>query len=253
MNFRISRLLAIAAFAVACLLGNGQSLAQNAYITNRVSSTVSVINTATNTVIATIPIDNGSPGPGPFPGPGGVAVSPDGSKVYIANIEFNTVSVIDTASNTVTATIPVGVNPESVAVTPDSSKVYVTNGTSGSTPGTVSVIDTATNTVISTIPAGVNPFGVAVTPDGSKVYVTNGASEGISVIDTATNTVTTILGNGEPTGILPHSGVAVSPDGSKVYVGNYMTNAYPKPAEPEPNRLMRSGHASPSAMRAKFG
>ncbi len=253
MNLRISGLLAIAAFALTDFLASAQSLAQNAYITNHVSSTVSVIDTATNMVTATItiPVDSGTPTP--FAGPGGVAVSPDGSKVYVANIESNTVSVIDTATNTITTTIPVGSFPESVAVSPDGSKVYVTNGTSGTTPGTVSVIDTATNTVIATIPAGVNPFGVAVTPDGSKVYVTNAASEGISVIDTATNTVTTILGSSEPTGILPHTGVAVSPDGSKVYVGNYMTNAYPKPAEPEPNRLMRSRHTSPSAMRAKFG
>jgi YVTN family beta-propeller protein len=55
MKLRICRLLAIVAFA-CCLLGSAQSLAQNAYITNMGSNNVSVINTATNTVIATIPI-----------------------------------------------------------------------------------------------------------------------------------------------------------------------------------------------------
>ncbi len=99
MKLRISGLLAIAAFAVAGLLGSAQSLAQNAYITNYGSNTVSVIDTATNTVTATIPV-----GIDPY----GVAVTPDGSKVYVANVGSNTVSVIDTATNTVTATIPVG-------------------------------------------------------------------------------------------------------------------------------------------------
>jgi YVTN family beta-propeller protein len=76
MNFRISGLLAIGAFALAGLLDSGQGIAQNAYITNRVSNTVSVIDTGTNAVTATIPIGGG----GPFgPHPGGVAVSPDGS------------------------------------------------------------------------------------------------------------------------------------------------------------------------------
>ena len=56
---------------------------------------MSVIATATNTVIATIPV-----GAEPL----GVAVTPDGSKVYVAN-SHNSVSVIDTATNTVTATI----------------------------------------------------------------------------------------------------------------------------------------------------
>ena len=48
--------LLIAAFALAGLLGSGQCLAQNAYITNLNSNTVSVIATKTNTVIATIPV-----------------------------------------------------------------------------------------------------------------------------------------------------------------------------------------------------
>jgi YVTN family beta-propeller protein len=70
MNIRISGLIAV--FVAACLLGSAQSLAQNAYITNfgGPDHTVSVIDTATNAVIATIPV-----GDSPF----GVAVSPDGS------------------------------------------------------------------------------------------------------------------------------------------------------------------------------
>jgi YVTN family beta-propeller protein len=52
MNLRISGL--IAAFALAGLLGSAQSLAQNAYIPNFGFDSVSVINTATNKVTATI-------------------------------------------------------------------------------------------------------------------------------------------------------------------------------------------------------
>jgi YVTN family beta-propeller protein len=50
--------------------------------------------------------------------PWGVAVNPDGSHVYVANFISNTVSVIATASNKVTATIAVGTHPRGVAVTP---------------------------------------------------------------------------------------------------------------------------------------
>ena len=66
----------------------------------------------------------------------------------------NTVSVIDTASNTVVATIPVGVNPVGVAITPDGTRAYVTNEGSN----TVSVIDIATNTVVATISVGASSF-----------------------------------------------------------------------------------------------
>jgi YVTN family beta-propeller protein len=97
MNFRISGLLAIAAFALTGFLG-AQSLAQNAYITNFSDSTVLVINTQTDLVTATISQS--------FASPRAVSVTLDGSKVYITNTGNGTVSVIDTATNTVTATIP---------------------------------------------------------------------------------------------------------------------------------------------------
>ena len=50
---------------------------------------MSVIATATNTVTATIAVGGA---------PGGVAVSPDGSTVYVANQSDNTVSVIAAAT-----------------------------------------------------------------------------------------------------------------------------------------------------------
>ena len=89
--------------ALACLVAPASVLAENAYITNLVSANVSVIDTATNTVIATIPVG----GLSPF----GVAVTPDGRKVYVANSGSNNVFVIDTASNLVLAVVSVGIQP----------------------------------------------------------------------------------------------------------------------------------------------
>ena len=104
-----------------------------------------------------------------------------------------TVSVIDTATNTVLgAPISVGVGPSGVAVHPVGMRVYVTNNTSS----TVSVIDTATHTVTATIPVDNGPFGVAVHPAGTRVYVANNGSNTVSVIDTATNTVTATISVG---------------------------------------------------------
>ena len=76
--------------------------AQNAYITNAVDGTVSVIDTTTNTVATTITVPINATG---------VAVTPDGSKVYVTDLNGNTVLVIATATNTVVATITVGANP----------------------------------------------------------------------------------------------------------------------------------------------
>src|SRR5207253_2081625 len=87
------------------------------------------------------------------------AITPDGTRAYV-DAGSSTVSVIDTATNTVVATIPVGADPSGVAITPDGTRAYVTD--QGST--TVSVIDTATNTVVATINVGADPVAVAITP-----------------------------------------------------------------------------------------
>jgi YVTN family beta-propeller protein len=161
-------------------------------------------------------------------------VSAWAQKAYITNYDDNTVSVIDTTTNTVVKTIPVGLGPFGVAVSPDGARTYVTNyGNQVSSSNSVSVIDTATDIVIAAIPVGSYPFGVAVTPDNTKVYVTNTASASVSVIDTATNTVskTIIVGtactnfpnvpSGEPgfSNCQMPIGVAVSPDGTEAWVG----------------------------------
>ncbi|WP_405583027.1 Ig-like domain repeat protein [Streptomyces sp. NBC_01190] len=172
------------------------------YVTNEDDNTVSVISTATNTVIATIPV-----GSVPF----WAAVSPDGLSVYVTNSGGNTVSVISTATNTVTTTIPVGSVPLGIAVAPSGLLAYVAN----SADGTVSVISTVTNTLTATIPVGTAPFGVAIAPNGLLVYVTNSGGNTVSVISTATNTVTATI----PVGTAPF-GVAVTPDGLYAYVAN---------------------------------
>jgi YVTN family beta-propeller protein len=56
-----------------------------------------------------------------------VAVTPDGHHAYVANFGANHLSVIDTARNTVAATILVGTGPLAVALAPDGRHAYVAN------------------------------------------------------------------------------------------------------------------------------
>jgi YVTN family beta-propeller protein len=83
---------------------------------------------------------------------------PDGKRLYLSNGGDHNVMVIDTATDQVTATIPVGQRPWNMAITRDGAKLYVANGRSNS----VSVIDTAKNAVIKTIPVGQMPWGVHI-------------------------------------------------------------------------------------------
>jgi YVTN family beta-propeller protein len=121
-----------------------------------------------------------------------VAINSAGSRVYVTNLSSNNVSVLDTASNTVTVTVAVGRNPVGVAVNPAGTRVYVANNGSN----TVSVLDTASNTVTATAAVGINPAGVGVDPTGTRVYVANQNGNNVSVIDTGSNTVTATVAVG---------------------------------------------------------
>jgi YVTN family beta-propeller protein len=93
---------------------------------------------------------------------GEIAITPDGKQAYVADGDSpGTVSVIDTATNAVVATVPVGSIPEGVAITPDGKHAYVTNNGSN----TVSVIRTATSRVeAATIALSAEPFFVGIVP-----------------------------------------------------------------------------------------
>jgi YVTN family beta-propeller protein len=171
MKLRVCGLLAIAAFALVGVLGSAQSPAQNAYITNAVSDNVSVIETATNKVTATIPLV------APHSTAYGVAVTP--AMVYVGDSSSGSLSVIDAATNTLTTTIPVNSQVFGVAVSPDRSRVYAAFFNGPTETAGVAVIDTASNAVIGSIPVALGAFGVAVSPDGSRVYVATGSPPGV--------------------------------------------------------------------------
>jgi YVTN family beta-propeller protein len=83
-----------------------------------------------------------------------VAIDPHGEAVYVANMNDNSVSVIDAATLAILATIPVGASPVGVAADPGGSAVHVAN----SFDDNVSVIDTASHQVVATVPVGSGPY-----------------------------------------------------------------------------------------------
>jgi serine/threonine-protein kinase len=192
--------------------------------------TISVIDTASNTVSSTIPVGSN---------PQGLAISPDGRRVYVTNsgtyswtgrgsyeLQGSTVSVIDTSSNTVDATIPCGSNPKGVGITPNNRSAYIAESGPIDIPGgAVSEIDTATNTVTSRVMVGEYPQFLAITPDGRRAYVSNSGPYGaagstVSVINTDTNTVIETISVGSKP-----QGLAIAPDGLRAVVASRDTNS----------------------------
>lgn len=178
------------------------------YAANIGNSTVSVIDNATNAVLA-------SPVVGPSPV--AVAVNPAGTRAYVSLRGNGLVAVIDTASNTV---VPgeyfdtgSGV-AHGIVISADGTRAYVASGT------VITVRDLVANTT-STIPVPGESLWGALTPDGSMLYVSvrdfvNGQSSVVG-ISTATNMIVSGATTNFGSNLLP-TGVTVSPDGQYVYV-----------------------------------
>jgi len=187
------------------------------YVANTLSNNLSVIDTATDKVVGTIP--TGPKGANPV----GVAVAPSGTRVYVANagstLESGAVSLVDAGEDppAMLRLITVGAGASKVAISPDGHHAYVSDGSSTS----VSVVDTADSSV-TTLDIGSPSLGVAVNPDGRHAYVSGGSQDHpgtVSVIDTATHAVSVIPLSLDITTSGNHgNGLAVSRDGDRVYV-----------------------------------
>ncbi|HWA86716.1 MAG TPA: autotransporter-associated beta strand repeat-containing protein [Opitutus sp.] len=181
------------------------------YLANHAANTVVVYSVDSTTGQLSAP---GTITPGT--GPRWLVLKPDGTRLYVVNQSSNDVSVVDTSSNTVVATVPVGSQPVSAAITPDGSKLYVGNGSSQS----VSVVDTSTDTVTAILPQGGTPIGIAVSPDGLHYYVSKETLNQIAQYNTSDNS--TIAA--DVTSTTSPAGLAISADGAFLYAADNGNN-----------------------------
>ena len=178
------------------------------WVTSRMSSQPTIIDGATSQT-STLDIGDTS---------WNVAMTPDGSKVYIATDNAG-IKMIDIASNYQLSTI----NRASfvVATSPDGSKMYTTDWS----PGVVHEYDTATDTATGrSANTDINPTDMTVSPNGDFIYVANYNSGPATVTKIDMSTFTATDHQVDPGGAQP-AGVVVSPDGSKLYVVLYGAGA----------------------------
>jgi len=169
-------------------------------------TTVRVVDTATFTIVASIPIG----GTGGFT----MAMHPSGSHLYVPGGTWGFVAVVDTTTNTVSATITLSGTITELAISPGGAKLYV----AGDTGTPIYDVDTATNTVTTTISIPQGSSGLAVNPAGTRLYVPQRGSIGMHVVDTATDSViTTVPLAGGCLGGAPARDIAVNPAGTKAY------------------------------------
>jgi YVTN family beta-propeller protein len=149
-----------------------------------------------------------------------VAMSADGTLAYVANLNSNSLSIIDTEIDQVVATVGAGSSPRDVEATPDGRYVLVTNQSTN----TVTVLDASNYSIVKTIPVGTFPCAISIAPDGSAAYVTNRLSNNVSIIDLATIDLATVTVTDVPVGTFACD-VMVSPDGQWAIVTNRLSGS----------------------------
>ena len=192
------------------------------YAARQTDASVGVLDTAENRLVQAFTVPAA---------PNGVALSPDGSRLYVAAGGTNGhVYVLDASAGTALQTLAAGHTPLSPVVSPDGNTLYVCNRFNDD----VSVISLTNGTTLARVAVGRQPYAAALTPDGKKLFVaeflpagpsTNAATAGaVSVIDTAARAVTNrIL---LPPGSQSLRGICVSADGAKVYVTHLLSRFY---------------------------
>ena len=221
---------------LAYVINQGSITSNNSY-----PSSISVINTSTNKVITTIPVEHeGQPV---------VVFNPSGTRAYITNPNSFNITVINTSTNKVIATIPVYAFPSSITFNPSATRAYVVKIFYGKNHNyyIIAVINTSTNKVITNILVGSSPFHAAYTtftlgihaptqvafnPSATRAYVVNQGitnntnitvnAGNVSVINTSTNKVISTI----PVGANPSS-LVFNPSATLAYVinqGTYQNN-----------------------------
>src|SRR5918993_496347 len=157
---------------------------------------------------------------------GGAEALPSGELAYVTNEDSQELTVIDTRSDSVVSTIPVGTRPRGVRVAPDGKTVFVALSGSPKCPPTmpdeeceklkadkskdgVAVVDVAQRKTTRVLPGGSDPEAFDISEDGSTLFVSNEDAGTASIVDIASGKVRSTVAVGkEP------EGVRIQPDGS---------------------------------------
>ena len=147
---------------------------------------------------------------------GKLLIDPNRPQLYATLPSDNSIAVIDTDTNTVTATLFIGSNPVDLSISPDGDRLYVAN--SGSTAAGIGVVDLNSMTTLPSLPTPFAPAAIAAGLN-NRLYVLSSTpgSNGIAQIDGTTGTSQTTFG-GQVT--YAAGFLKLSPDGKTLYFAN---------------------------------
>ena len=209
---RCFRVSAAALLSSATWLSSSAGAAPFAYVPNQKSGTVSVIDTASDTVVRTLS------GQGQL-GKRLQAIEIDarGKTLYVVDAEHDLLVALDPASDTITHQVAIGKDAEGVRISPSGTLLAVC----AEGQNRVLLIDVKTFAIKASIPVqGRNPEHCEFTADGKTLVTSNEGSDNLDLIDVAEHVSTGIIAtSGHP------RGAAFLPGTSRLYVAQETANA----------------------------
>lgn len=177
------------------------------YVTTELDKAIAIVDPKTLQIVGSIPTGQ--------PESHMLAISPDGTRGYTANVGPGTVSVLDMKARTTIAVIPVSKQVQRIAVSTDGKLVF----TSDQTKPQLAVIDASSHKIKMWIPLPGFGYGAAPTPDGRWLVIAILNADKIAVIDLKSMRVAHVIdvpAAPQETLIRPDGGAAyVSCDASK--------------------------------------
>jgi YVTN family beta-propeller protein len=175
------------------------------YVSAELANAIYIVDTKTRSLVGEIPTGASHTHM--------LVISPDGRRIYTANNEAGSVSVLDLPGRTLITTIPISKRVQRISISADGRFVFTQDQ---ETPRIV-VIDTATNTVVRSISLPRIPFSSVITKDGHWLLA-NSESGKLFVVDVASGAPTKTFDTPDVP-VLPTPGeFALAPDGTHAYL-----------------------------------
>jgi YVTN family beta-propeller protein len=177
-------------------------------VTTEIDKTVSIVDPKTMKVVGSIPTGQEQSHM--------TVLTPDGKKLYSANVGPGTVSVMDVRARKLLKVIPISATTQRIACTPDGKWVF----TADQKTTDLVVIDTSKDEIAKRIPLPAKAYGTRPTADGSKLLITMPKTDTIGVLDVKSMTLGTPIA-GVPKGL---NEIVVSPDGAWAWASSPLEN-----------------------------
>ena len=175
------------------------------YVTTS-SGELHVVDAGTRTVVAKVQLGAAS---------NGLALDRTSGLLYVSSISAGTVSVVSTATNTVTKTHTVSPMPQRIALSADGKSLFVATESTG-----LEILDVTTGSRVTVPGVSTGAVGLALSPDGKVVYVANPPRGELQLVDVASRKVTTLSGLASPRNVafgLSGAAALVTGEGNVVY------------------------------------